>query len=144
MLNFVYLRSSRLNFLHFCLDSCTSNKGEKFELNLPCCTHLEGFQVVSSYFWARAVSQVAWAWPVKGTGLTSVVPRCWVILSTGLMVTSLTGQCWTIAAALLHEVVRMHSSRGSCIGLEGACMCAEGALCGFRDLVWCFVLFAWA
>jgi hypothetical protein len=30
----------------------------------------------------------------------------------------------------------MHSSRGrSCIGSGGACMCAGGALCGFRALV---------
>jgi hypothetical protein len=36
----------------------------------------------------------------------------------------------------------MHSSRGSCIGLGGACMCAGGALCGFRALVWWFVLFS--
>jgi hypothetical protein len=84
MLNFVFLRSSRLIFLHFWLDSCIVNKGEKFELKLACYTHLEGFQVVSSYFWAQAVSQVASAWPVRGTGLTDVVPRCWAILSTGL------------------------------------------------------------
>jgi hypothetical protein len=50
MLNFVYLRSSRLKVLHFCLDSCIANKGEKFELDLACCMHLEGFQVVSGYF----------------------------------------------------------------------------------------------
>jgi hypothetical protein len=84
MLNFVYLRSSRLNFLNFWLDSCIVNKGGKFELELSCCTHLEGFQVVSSYFWAQAVSQVAPAWPVRGTGLTGIVPRCWAILSNGL------------------------------------------------------------
>jgi hypothetical protein len=84
MLNFVYLRSSRLNFLHFWIDSCIVNKGEKFELEMACCTHLEGFQVVSSYFWALAVSQVASSWPVRGTGLIGVVPRCWAILPTGL------------------------------------------------------------
>jgi hypothetical protein len=84
MLNFVYLRSSRLNLWHFLFDSCIVNKGQKFELEMACCTHLEGFQVVSSYFWALAVSQVASAWPVRGTGLTGVVPRCWAILSTGL------------------------------------------------------------
>jgi hypothetical protein len=59
MLNFVYLRSSRLHFLHFWLDSCIANKGEMFELDLACCMHLEGFHVVSDYFLARAVSQVA-------------------------------------------------------------------------------------
>jgi hypothetical protein len=49
-LNFVYLISSRLQFLHFCLDSCIVNKGEKFKLELACCMHLESFQVVSGYF----------------------------------------------------------------------------------------------
>jgi hypothetical protein len=84
MLNFVYLRSSRLNFSHFWLDSCIANKGEKFGLEKACCTHLEGFQLVSSYFWALAVSKVASVWPMKGTGLTGIVPRCWAILPTGL------------------------------------------------------------
>jgi hypothetical protein len=43
MLNFVNLRSSRLNFLHFWLDSCIVNKGEKFEHVLGYLMHLEGF-----------------------------------------------------------------------------------------------------
>jgi hypothetical protein len=51
MLNFVYLRSSRLEVLHFWLDSCIANNGEKFELEMACWMHLEGFQVVSSHFW---------------------------------------------------------------------------------------------
>jgi hypothetical protein len=34
-----------------------------------------------------------------------------------------------------HQVVCMHSSRGSCIGSGVACMCAGGALRGFRALV---------
>jgi hypothetical protein len=50
MLNFVYLRNSRLHFLHFWLDSCIVNKGEKLEHVLASCMHLEGFQVVLSYF----------------------------------------------------------------------------------------------
>jgi hypothetical protein len=33
------------------------------------------------------------------------------------------------------QVVCMHSSRGSCIGSGGACMCAGGALCGFSSFV---------
>jgi hypothetical protein len=52
MFNFVYLRSSRLKVLHFWLDSCIANKGEKFELEMACWINLEGFQVVSSHFWA--------------------------------------------------------------------------------------------
>jgi hypothetical protein len=39
-----------LHFLHFWLDSCIVNKGEKFEHVLACYMFLEGFQVVSSYF----------------------------------------------------------------------------------------------
>jgi hypothetical protein len=50
---------------------------------MACCMHLEGFQEVSSYFWALAVSQVASVWPVRGTGLIGVIPKCWVIFSTG-------------------------------------------------------------
>jgi hypothetical protein len=43
-LNFVYLRSSRLNFLHFWLDSCIVNKAEgEFEHVLGYLMHLEGF-----------------------------------------------------------------------------------------------------
>jgi hypothetical protein len=133
-------------FLHFWPDSCIVNKGEKFEHDLACYMHLEGFQVVSSYFWARAVSQVASAWPVRYTGLTGVVPRCWEILSTG--VTNVVDQSdWSEqgrSSCSVCEVVCMHSSRGSCIGSGGVCMCAGGALCGFRTLDWWFALFAWA
>jgi hypothetical protein len=47
---------------------------------------------------------------------------------------------WPVRAKLMqllcfHQVVCMHSSRGSCIGSGGACICAGGALCGFRALV---------
>jgi hypothetical protein len=52
MLNFVYLRSSWLKVLRFWLDSCIANKREKFELEMACWMHLEGFQVVLSHFWA--------------------------------------------------------------------------------------------
>jgi hypothetical protein len=41
-----------LSFSHFWLDSCIANKGEKFEIEMACWMHLEGFQVVSSHFWA--------------------------------------------------------------------------------------------
>jgi hypothetical protein len=52
MLTFVYLRSFRLKVLHFWLDSCIVNKGEKFVLEMACWIHLEGFQVVLSHFMA--------------------------------------------------------------------------------------------
>jgi hypothetical protein len=50
-----------------------------------------------------------------------------------VVVTGLTGQSWADAAALFHEVVRMHSFKGSCIGSRGACMCA-GELFGVFEL----------
>jgi hypothetical protein len=63
---------------------------------------------------------------------------------SGRLIGPSTSQSWAIATTLFREVVRMHSSRGSCIGSRGACMCAGGALYGFRALDWWFVLFAWA
>jgi hypothetical protein len=44
----------------------------------------------------------------------------------------LTSQSKAEVAALFCKVVCTHSSRGSCIGSGGACMCAGGALCGFE------------
>jgi hypothetical protein len=73
MLNYVYLRSSRLKVLHFWLDSCIVNKGGKFELEMAYWMHLEGFQVVSSNFWALLC-----------TGLTGQSAGHVHILSTGL------------------------------------------------------------
>jgi hypothetical protein len=73
MLNFVYLRSSSLHFLHFWLDSCIANKGENFELEMTCWMHLEGFQAVSSHFWALVC-----------TGLTGQSAGSVHLLATGL------------------------------------------------------------
>jgi hypothetical protein len=71
MLNFVYLKSSRLKVLHFWLDSCIANKGEKFELEMACWMHLEGFQVFRaiSGLWCAPIR------PVEVTGLTG--QKCW-------------------------------------------------------------------
>jgi hypothetical protein len=71
MLNFVYLRSSRLKVLHFWLDSCIANKGEKFELEMTCWMDLEGFQVVSSHFWALVCTGLT------GRGHRSDRSECW-------------------------------------------------------------------
>jgi hypothetical protein len=59
-------------FLHFWFDSCIVNKGEQFQHVLGCCMLLGGYQVVSSYFWARVVPRWSLAWPVSSTGLTGV------------------------------------------------------------------------
>jgi hypothetical protein len=63
MLNFVYLRSSRLQLLHFWLDSCIVNKGEKFEHVLRYWMHLDGFRL----FWAIFGLCCAPIWPVEVT-----------------------------------------------------------------------------
>jgi hypothetical protein len=62
-----------LKVLHFWLDSCIANKGEKFELEMDCWMHLEGFQVVSSHFFALVC-----------TSLTSQSVGLVHMLSTGL------------------------------------------------------------
>jgi hypothetical protein len=77
-------------------------------------------------------------WPVRVLALFTSWAPVWPVVST-----SLTGQSWAITATLVRDMVCMHSSRGSCAGSGGACMCARGALCGFRALDWWFVLFAW-
>jgi hypothetical protein len=129
MLNFDYLRRSRFKVLHFWLDSCISKKGEKFELEIACWMHLEGFQVVSSLFWALLC-----------TGLTSQGHRsdrsvCWPCSYVGHRSDRWR---WPVRAELMQllwffQVVCMHSSRGSCIGSGGACMCAGWALCGLSS-----------
>jgi hypothetical protein len=120
MLNFVYLRSSRLNFSHFWLDSCIVNKGEKFELEIVW-MHLEGFR------WFQAISRLwcapVWpVWPVEVTGVTGQSVGPVHILHTGQ-----TGRVdrsdrsgLGCCSCPVQVVSCMHSSRGSCIGSGGA------------------------
>jgi hypothetical protein len=132
MLNFIYSRSSRSNVLHFWLDSCIANKGEKFELEMACWLHLEGFQVVSSHFWALVC-----------TGLTgqchrSDRPESWPCSYVGNRSDRWWWPVWPVRAEMMQllcflQVVCMHSSCGSCIGSGGACMCAGEALYGFSS-----------
>jgi hypothetical protein len=138
MLNFVYLRSSRLQFFAFLAWFMHCQQGGKFEHVLACCRYLEGFQVVSSYFWARAVSRWSSAWPVSSTGLTRVVPRSdrWG------------GPVWLVKARL--KQLLFFARCFACIRpgelhwFWGSLHVCRGALCGFRALDWWFVLFAWA
>jgi hypothetical protein len=100
-LNFVYLRSFRLKVLHFWLDSCIANKGEKFELGMACWMHLEGFQVVSSHFWALVCTGLT------GRGHRSDRSECY---SCG----DRSDRCELKLLQLPYfQVVCMHSSRGS-------------------------------
>jgi hypothetical protein len=70
------------------------------------------------------------AWPVRVLALFRCCTLVWPVVLTGL-----TGQCWAIATTLFQVVSCMHSSRGSCIGSGGACMCAGGDICAFRALI---------
>jgi hypothetical protein len=118
-------------FLQFSLDSCIVNKGKKFELVLCYWMHLEGFQVVSSHFWALLC-----------TGLTGQVHQsdrseCWSYLHVAHRSDRWCWPVWPITAELMQllyflQVVDMHSSNGSCIGSGGACMCVGGALLVFE------------
>jgi hypothetical protein len=132
MLNFVYLRSSRLIFLHFWLDSCIVDKGEKFELVLAYWMHLEGFQVVASHFWALVCTGLT------GWGHQSDRSECWSCSHVAHLSNRWCRPVWQVRAKQMQllyfrQMVCMHSSRGSCIGSGGACMCAVGALCGFSS-----------
>jgi hypothetical protein len=106
MIEFVHLRSSRLHFSHFWLDSCISNKGEKFELEMACWMHLEGFQVVSSLFYA-----------LLHNSLTGGVDRS---DRSGL-------NCWSypVSSGVLHAFVQgeLHWFRGSLHVCRGSSLC---------------------
>jgi hypothetical protein len=80
MLNFVYLRSSRLHFLHFGLDSCIVNKGEN--LSMVWATEF----IYKVFRWFRAISGlcVSPVWPVEVTGLTGQSARPIHMLRIGL------------------------------------------------------------
>jgi hypothetical protein len=133
MLNFVYLRSSRFHFLHFCLDSCIFNKVEKFEHGLACCMHLEGFQVVSGYFWACAVPRLSSAWPVSSTGLTGVSSQ--VLGDLVHQSDRCSGPVWSIRARLKQLLYFVKWL--ACIHPEGVAL-VQGSLHLCRDL---FVVF---
>jgi hypothetical protein len=143
MLNFVYLRSSRLKVFHFWLDSCIVNKGEKFELEMTCWMHLEGFQVVSSYFWALCAS----VWPVEVTGLNGQSAGSVHMLGTGLTGggdrSDRSELSWCSCSVFFKCFACIHP--GGVALVQGELACVQGELfVVFRALVWWFGLFAWA
>jgi hypothetical protein len=136
MLIFVYLRSSRLKVLHFWLDSCTDNKGEKFELEMACWMHLEGFQVVSSHFWALVCTDL------NGQGHRSDRSECWPCSYVGHRSDRWWWPVWPVRAELMqllcfHQVV-------ACIRSGGVALFQGELFVVCRALVWWFALFAWA
>jgi hypothetical protein len=132
MLNFVYLRRSRLTFSHFfAWFMHWQQGGEVWAWN----GLLDAFRRFSGGFKPFLSSGVhrsdqlrSQVWSVRVLVLFTCCTQVWPVVLTGL-----TGQGWVVAAALFQVVFCMHSSRGSCIGSEGACICAGGALCGFSS-----------
>jgi hypothetical protein len=110
--NFAYLRSSRLNFSNFWLDSCIVNKGEKFELVLGYWMHLEVFRVVSSHFLALCVTCLT------GCGHRSDRSECWSYAHVE-------HQWWRPVCFL--QVVCIHSSRGELHWFRGSLHVCRGS-----------------
>jgi hypothetical protein len=123
--------------LHFWLDSCIANKGEKFLLEMACWMHLEAFR------WFRAISGLwcAPVLPIKVTGPTGQSAGPVHMLGTGLTGGGARSDRCELKLLQLpcFQVVCMHSSRGRCIGSREACMCAGGAFrgCSSFGLVVC-------
>jgi hypothetical protein len=132
MLNFVYLRSSRLHFFAFFawFMHCQQGSGE-FEHVLGYWMHFESFQVVSSHFWALCVTGLT------GRGHRSDRSECW---PCSHLCIGLTGQSWVGAAALFLSSGWHAFVQGELHGSRGACMCAGGALCDFSSF--CLVVCA--
>jgi hypothetical protein len=146
LLNFVYVRSSRLKVLHFWLDACIVNKGEKFELEMACWMHSEGFQVVSSHFWAPLC-----------TGLTGRLHRfdrsdCWYCAHVGHRSDRWWWPVWPVWAEVLTAILfssglhafvqgELHWFRGSLHVCRGSSLWfVELCFGGLRSLLELFVL----
>jgi hypothetical protein len=117
-----------LKVLHFWLDSCIANKREKFELEMACWMHLEGFQVVSSHFWALLCTSLT------GRGHRSDRSECW--LGTGL-----TGGGDRSDRCEL-KLLQLPCPGGGAF-VQGELACVQGELfVVVRALFWWFALFA--
>jgi hypothetical protein len=93
-------------FCIFGLFHALSTRGGEFEYVLSCCMYLEGFQVVSSYLWARAVPRWSSASDrCEFPGARRSCPPVWSVRWTS--------QSKAEVAALFCDVVCMLSSRGS-------------------------------
>jgi hypothetical protein len=143
MLNFVYLRSSRLKIFAFLAWMMHCQQGGEV---WACFVLLDAFRRSSggsepfldsvAHRSDRSRSPV---WPVRVLVLCTCCAPVWPVVVIGLTDQSGADVVPLFSSSGLHAFVQ-----GSCIGSEGACMCAGRALCGFLALDWWFVLFAWA
>jgi hypothetical protein len=115
-------------FCIFCLIHALPTRGRSL-----CLKWLAGC-IYKVFRWFRAISGLwcAPVWPVEVTGLTG--PSASPVHMLGIGLTGGGDRSDRCEQKLLQlpcfQVVCMHSSRGSCIGSGGTCMCAGGALCG--------------
>jgi hypothetical protein len=131
MLNFVYWETLGWKFCIFGLIHALPTRGVVWAWN----GLLDAFRRFSGGFEPFLGSGVhrsdrsrSPVWPVRVLALFTCCTPVWPMVLTGL-----TGQGWVVAAALFQVVLCILSSRGSCIGSGGACMCAGGALCDFSS-----------
>jgi hypothetical protein len=103
---------------------------------MTCWMYLEGFQVVSSHFWALVCTGLT------GWGHRSNRSECWTCSHVAHRSDLWCWRVWLVRAELLQ--LPCFKWCLACIGSGGACMSAGGVLYGFRALVWWFALFAWA
>jgi hypothetical protein len=93
-----------------------------------------------------AVSQVALTWPVRGTGLTGVVPRCWAILSISLTSEGDRSDRWELSwSSCFVSWGDSHAFvQGELHWFMGSLHVCRGSSLWFSSFVWWFALFAWA
>jgi hypothetical protein len=132
---------SSLKVLQFWLDSCIVNKGEKFELEMACWMHLEGFHVVLSHFWALVCTGLT------GRGHRSDRLECWSCAH----VEHRSDRWWWLVWPVRVELLQMPCFKwcfacihpGGVALVQGELACVQGELfVVFRVLVWWFALFA--
>jgi hypothetical protein len=110
-------------------------RGGELELEMACWMHLEGFQVVSSHFWALGCTGLS------GRGHRSDWSDGWSCSHVAHQSDRWCWPVWPVRARLLQ--LPCFNSCLACIGSGGACMCAVGALCGSSSfgLVVCTLCF---
>jgi hypothetical protein len=122
------------NFSHFSLIHALSTRGRSLCMIWAPGSIWKVFQLVRANFERFGAGPVPWG------GLTAPLAVSCVV--GGLTALGKVSRFFALCCILvLHCCI---GSGGVRFGSRGACICAGGALCGVRALVWWFALFAWA
>jgi hypothetical protein len=133
MLNFVYLRSSRLYFFAFLAWFMHSQQGGDIWACFGLLKASRRFSGGFVPFWALLCTDLT------GWGHRSDWSECWPCSHVGHWSNQRRWPVWPVRAELLQLLYFVKWF--TCIRLGGACMCEGGALCGFRALDRWIVLF---